>query len=157
MVETPDVPTIARVMRVQPRPDEQPATGFSWGDYEDVEESRATADDADGEDEGGWVVKGSRTRTRMSRASPCEARLLTVLHRNGKTHGTALAGGARIFDKETAAESSQARERESFQGGSGGGTARDARKTQTTAGETAHSGAVCIEEETREWNGSLYG
>ncbi|KAI0339514.1 hypothetical protein BDW22DRAFT_602005 [Trametopsis cervina] len=67
MVETPDVPTIARVMRVQPRPDEQPATGFSWGDYEDVEESRATADDADGEDEGGWVVKGSRTRTRTAK------------------------------------------------------------------------------------------
>lgn len=61
MVETPDVPTLARVMRVQPRADEQPAAGFSWADYEDVE-SRGTADDADGEDEGGWVVKSSRSR-----------------------------------------------------------------------------------------------
>ena len=62
MLETPDVPSLARVMRVQPRPDEQPAAGFTWGDYEDVDDSRMTADDADGEDEGGWVVKSSRTR-----------------------------------------------------------------------------------------------
>ncbi len=60
MLETPDVPTLARVMRVQPKPDEKPAVGFSWGDYEDVDEARGTADDADGEDdEGGWVVKSS--------------------------------------------------------------------------------------------------
>ncbi|KAI0083463.1 hypothetical protein BDY19DRAFT_1043990 [Irpex rosettiformis] len=64
MLQTPDVPTLSRVMRVQPRPDEQPAAGFSWGDYEDVDESRATADDADGEDEGGWVTKSSRKQTR---------------------------------------------------------------------------------------------
>lgn len=62
MLETPDYPTVARVMRVQPRPDERPAAGFSWADYEDVDDSR-TADDADGEDEGGWVVKTGKTRT----------------------------------------------------------------------------------------------
>lgn len=67
MLETPDVPTIGRVMRVAPRPDERPAAGFSWGDYEDVDESRLTADDADGEDdEGGWVVKSSRPKTSKS-------------------------------------------------------------------------------------------
>ena len=67
-LETPDVLTLARVMRVQPRPDEQPVAGFTWADYEDVDDSnsRMTADDADGEDEGGWVVKNSR-----SRASQC--------------------------------------------------------------------------------------
>lgn len=65
MLETPDVPPIARVMRVAPRPGEQPAAGFSWGDYEDVDESRVTADDADGEDEGGWIVKGSNRRPSM--------------------------------------------------------------------------------------------
>ena len=65
MLETPDVPPIARVMRVAPRPGEQPAAGFSWGDYEDVDESRVTADDADSEDEGGWIVKGSNRRPSM--------------------------------------------------------------------------------------------
>ena len=60
MLETPDVPAPARVLRVQPRPDEQPAAGFSWADYEDVDDSGVTADDADGEDEGGWIVQSSR-------------------------------------------------------------------------------------------------
>lgn len=62
MLENPDVPPVARVMRVQPRPDEQPAAGFSWADYEDVEDSGVTADDADGEDEDGWIVQSSRGR-----------------------------------------------------------------------------------------------
>lgn len=62
MLETPDVPSVARVMRVQPRPNEQPAAGFSWADYEDVDDSGITADDADGEDDG-WIVKGSRSRS----------------------------------------------------------------------------------------------
>lgn len=67
LLETPDVPTLARVMRIQPRPDERPPAGFSWADYEDVDESRMTADDADGEDEGGWVVQGGKSRTGVSR------------------------------------------------------------------------------------------
>ena len=74
MVETPDVPGVARVMRVQPQSDEHPAAGFSWGDYEDVDEARVTSDDADGEDEGGWVVKGSRSRTRTGSMSLCSTR-----------------------------------------------------------------------------------
>jgi hypothetical protein len=61
MLETPDYPTLARVIRVQPLPDEKPASGFSWGDYEDV---RLTTDggenDADGEDDGWGVVKTRR-------------------------------------------------------------------------------------------------
>lgn len=67
MLQAPGAPTLSRVMRVQPRPDERPAAGFSWGDYEDVDESRVTADDADGEDEGGWVTKSSRKQTRTFR------------------------------------------------------------------------------------------
>lgn len=64
LLETPDVPSVARVMRVKPRPDERPAQGFSWADYEDVDDpSRMTADDADGEDEGGWIVKSNPRRT----------------------------------------------------------------------------------------------
>lgn len=66
MLDKPDVPTLSRVMRVAPRPDERPAAGFSWGDYEDVDESRLTADDADGEDEGGWVVKSSKPKSSKS-------------------------------------------------------------------------------------------
>ena len=58
-------------MRIQPRPDEKPALGFSWGDYEDVnvsEEAHGTSrggaeNDADGEgddDNDGWGVVKSR-------------------------------------------------------------------------------------------------
>jgi len=59
MLETSDYPTVSRVMRVQPRADEKPVPGFSWGDYEDV---HVAADDADGEDDGGWGVVRSRSR-----------------------------------------------------------------------------------------------
>ncbi|GBE86279.1 hypothetical protein SCP_0901580 [Sparassis crispa] len=68
MLETPDHPTMATVVRIQPGPDEKPAAGFSWADYEDVDDSRGTADDADGEDDGGWgIVKGrGRSKTNKS-------------------------------------------------------------------------------------------
>ncbi|KAL4261651.1 hypothetical protein AB1N83_009393 [Pleurotus pulmonarius] len=64
MTETPDYPQIARVIRVQPRPDEKPASGFSWGDYEDVhvDTSGAAENDADGEDDGWGVVRRSRPK-----------------------------------------------------------------------------------------------
>jgi hypothetical protein len=54
-------------MRIQPRPDEKPASGFSWGDYEDVESSDAVGGgtDADAEDDG-WGVVQSRRRTSMT-------------------------------------------------------------------------------------------
>jgi hypothetical protein len=58
MLETPDYPTISRVMRVAPTPGEKPAEGFSWGDYEDVRNDG----DVDREDDGGgWSsVKSKR-------------------------------------------------------------------------------------------------
>jgi hypothetical protein len=56
MLEISDYPNLARVIRVQPLPDEKPATGFSWGDYEDVGEH-----DADGEDDGWGVVTNKRS------------------------------------------------------------------------------------------------
>ncbi|KAJ8694688.1 hypothetical protein PTI98_007341 [Pleurotus ostreatus] len=64
MTETPDYPQIARVIRVQPRPDEKPASGFSWGDYEDVhvDTSGTAENDADGEDDGWGVVRRSRPK-----------------------------------------------------------------------------------------------
>jgi hypothetical protein len=60
MLETPDYPTLARVMRVQPRADEKPAAGFSWADYEDVR----VGEEADGEgtDDGWGVVKSKKPR-----------------------------------------------------------------------------------------------
>jgi hypothetical protein len=69
MLETPDYPELARVMRVQPRADEKPAQGFSWGDYEDVkvEEGGSADNDADGEDDGWGVVQ---SRGRSSKLSP---------------------------------------------------------------------------------------
>ena len=60
MLEVPDQPSVARVLRVQPVPGEKPAPGFSWADYEDVQ--MAAAEDADGEDDGGWGVVKSRSR-----------------------------------------------------------------------------------------------
>lgn len=60
MLEVPDQPSVARVLRVQPSPGEQPPPGFSWADYEDVQV--AAAEDADGEDDGGWGVVRSRSR-----------------------------------------------------------------------------------------------
>jgi hypothetical protein len=80
MLETPDYPVLSRVMRVQPRPDEKPASGFSWADYEDVhvdsgtgsrsgaissQENDADADgDGEEDDNGGWgVVKSRRSST----------------------------------------------------------------------------------------------
>ena len=60
MLEEPDHPSVARVLRVQPTPEEKPAPGFSWADYEDVQ--MAAAEDADGEDDGGWGVVKSRSR-----------------------------------------------------------------------------------------------
>lgn len=67
MLETSDYPTVARVMRIAPGPDEKPAAGFSWGDYEDVDDARVTADDADGEDDGGWGVVKSRGRPKAEK------------------------------------------------------------------------------------------
>jgi hypothetical protein len=69
MLETPDYPAISRVMRVQPRPDDKPASGFSWGDYEDVGvdherhlpveqwgimRTMMTDGDGEGDDNDGW-------------------------------------------------------------------------------------------------------
>ena len=78
MLETPNYPAISRVMRVQPRPDEKPASGFSWGDYEDVGVDReAPGDnendgDGEGDDNDGWGVVKSR-----GRSSTSATRLLT--------------------------------------------------------------------------------
>ncbi|KIM79227.1 hypothetical protein PILCRDRAFT_823823 [Piloderma croceum F 1598] len=79
MQKTPNYPAISRVMRVQPRPDEKPASGFSRGDYEDisVDHERTSSggaagdnendDDRDGDGEGdnndGWGIVKSRGRT----------------------------------------------------------------------------------------------
>lgn len=65
MLETPDYPTVSRVMRVQPLPNEKPASGFSWGDYEDVHtvDNVGGGNEADGEDDGWGIVK-SKTRSR---------------------------------------------------------------------------------------------
>ena len=60
MLEVPDQPSVARVLRVQPTVGEQPAPGFSWADYEDVQV--AAAEEADGEDDGGWGVVKSRNK-----------------------------------------------------------------------------------------------
>ncbi|KAI0255691.1 hypothetical protein BJV78DRAFT_566320 [Lactifluus subvellereus] len=52
----PDAPP--RVVPVRPPPGEQPAKGFTWDDYEGVQDD----EDASGEDDGGWGVVKSRRR-----------------------------------------------------------------------------------------------
>lgn len=58
MLEVPHYPELSRVIRVAPAANEKPAPGFSWQDYEDVEDLKGA--DADGEDDGGWGVVKSR-------------------------------------------------------------------------------------------------
>jgi hypothetical protein len=66
MLEESDFPSVSRVMRVTPNPDEKPAKGFTWGDYEDVNDSNASAaggTDADREDDGWGVVRRGKPKT----------------------------------------------------------------------------------------------
>ncbi|KAG1804602.1 hypothetical protein EV424DRAFT_295352 [Suillus variegatus] len=69
MLERPGYPGLARVMRVQPRADEAPAPGFSWKDYEDVDASSGTLNDADGEDDGEWGIVKGKGHPKVSRPS----------------------------------------------------------------------------------------
>ncbi|KAJ4486375.1 hypothetical protein J3R30DRAFT_3446235 [Lentinula aciculospora] len=70
MLATSDYPSYSRVMRVQPG--DKPASGFSWGDYEDVVggdspngEPDADGTEADREDDGWGVVKrGGRPKNK---------------------------------------------------------------------------------------------
>jgi len=68
MLETPDYPTLSRVMRVQPLQDEKPASGFPLGGYEDMYagENVGGGNEADGEDDGWGVVK---SKSRSSKSS----------------------------------------------------------------------------------------
>ncbi|KAG8795426.1 hypothetical protein FRC12_014589 [Ceratobasidium sp. 428] len=60
MLETPQYPDVARVMRVKPTEGQQPAPGYTWGDYEDVDENKVVSMDDEETDEGGWGVVTSR-------------------------------------------------------------------------------------------------
>lgn len=71
ILETPNYPTLSRVMRIT-SPPEQPATGFSWGDYEDAEDVRDRGMDADGEDDGGWDVVPTKSRGKAKHTRPSQ-------------------------------------------------------------------------------------
>ncbi|KAF9244195.1 hypothetical protein BU15DRAFT_42187, partial [Melanogaster broomeanus] len=73
MLEQPDFPTLARVMRVRPRADEMPAPGFTWEDYGDIAEGSGHANDADEEDEGEWGVVKGKSRPRHSQPTSIPA------------------------------------------------------------------------------------
>ena len=84
MEEEPLQPAIARVIRIAPGPNDKPAKGFSWADYEDVETPGGTSPsssrqpfvdgetsaDADGDDDEGWVVKSRRRTSEFSSHPP---------------------------------------------------------------------------------------
>ncbi|KAH7335563.1 hypothetical protein B0J17DRAFT_670635 [Rhizoctonia solani] len=61
MLETPQYPDVARVMRVKPTDEPQPAPGYSLADYEDGDENRVISMDDEETDEGGWGVVKSRS------------------------------------------------------------------------------------------------
>ncbi|KAF8511813.1 hypothetical protein BU17DRAFT_96872 [Hysterangium stoloniferum] len=65
MLESSQYPELSRVMRVTH--EEQPATGFSWGDYEDANDVRGV--DADGEDDGEWGIVKSRGRAKHTQST----------------------------------------------------------------------------------------
>ena len=61
MLETSEYPNPARVIRVAPLLNENPAAGLSWADYVDVRVSTDGGEnDADGEDDGWGVVTSKR-------------------------------------------------------------------------------------------------
>jgi hypothetical protein len=68
MLERPDYPGLARVMRVHPRADEAPAPGFSWKDYEDVNDGIGTLNDGEGGDgDGEWGIVRGKNRSSSSK------------------------------------------------------------------------------------------
>ncbi|KZS94541.1 hypothetical protein SISNIDRAFT_453472, partial [Sistotremastrum niveocremeum HHB9708] len=77
MLETPNQPQLARVIRVKPGPDEKPIAGYSWDDYEDVANSSSRlggtlssasygADATTDDDEGWGVVRRNGPARRQS-------------------------------------------------------------------------------------------
>jgi hypothetical protein len=67
MVDTPDYPSLAHVIRVLPLPNEKPATGLSWVDYDDV-----GGNDADDEGDGLAVVRSKRSKRTSPSASAAQ-------------------------------------------------------------------------------------
>lgn len=112
MLETPDYPPVARVMRIQPLPDEKPAVGFSWGDYEDVEERAGTADDADGEDDGGWGVVKSRSRSGCLSCVSTDYILIPTPAETKSTGSTAQSASASAPESMTKKQRQNAAKRE---------------------------------------------
>lgn len=113
MLEEPDQPPVEEVPRVQPTPGEKPVPGFSWADYEDVQ---AAAEDADGEDDGGWGVVKSRSRNSMFHHFVLVPCIDGYLHRARTTAANRLSTPERIRnDQKTTTKCRQARSPESGQ------------------------------------------
>ena len=100
MVEEVDEPSVARVLRVRPNPGEKPAPGFSWADYEDVQ--MAAAEDADGEDDGGWGVVKSRSRNSTPYAFTLIPPIDSYLNRARATAANRLATPEWVRDDQKA-------------------------------------------------------
>jgi len=63
----PPSPPPARVLKIVPGPNDRPAPGFNWGDYEDADISTHDADED--EDDEGWGVVRSRRSFRTTTTS----------------------------------------------------------------------------------------
>ncbi|KAG0698089.1 hypothetical protein DFH29DRAFT_984034 [Suillus ampliporus] len=131
MLERPDYPGLARVMRVHPRADEAPAPGFSWQDYEDVDDGSGTLNDADGEGDGEWGIVKGKGRSKASRPSTTPSQLvqkdpegLTQKQRQNAKRNQALKAvkaDAEAERQAKLAERKRAREREQLIDQSRGG------------------------------------
>ncbi|KAG8746187.1 hypothetical protein FRC10_005703 [Ceratobasidium sp. 414] len=75
MLETPQYPEVARVMRVKPVEGEKPAAGYTWGDYEDGDENKVVSMDDEETDEGGWGVVTSRRPQRSQTLTPASTQV----------------------------------------------------------------------------------
>jgi len=127
MLEEPDQPSVARVLRVQPIPGEKPAPGFSWADYEDVQ--MAAAEDADGEDDGGWGVVKSRSRNSTFCASILILFIDCVSNRARATTANGLTTAEWVRDDQKATpERRQTRSPEICESRGGSATASDSRE-----------------------------
>jgi hypothetical protein len=61
MLQTPDYPPIARVVRAKPGPGQQLDLGSSWASHDDLTSSVAESTEAEREDDEGWGVVKSRS------------------------------------------------------------------------------------------------
>ncbi|KAF8598316.1 hypothetical protein BDV93DRAFT_539157 [Ceratobasidium sp. AG-I] len=108
MLETPQYPEVARVMRVKPDEGQAPAPGYTWGDYEDVDDNKVISMDDDETDEGGWGVvksrKPQRSQTLTQASSTQSSKISSDAQSKKQRQNAAKRDAAKAAKVETEAE-----------------------------------------------------